>query len=310
MRTPSVRILVLLAGCAAGVGVHRHTGLPRRARLPPRRPRAVAPRSRRVAPVERPAVDLRRRERRSLLLVRRHAAVVPGGAEPGELRPDLHDERRRVGRPADQRRRPHDVLLLHAGPEAASSTRRRSRAGATCPPVPTFDQGYVWPIYDELRHLHRERRRVEHPAAHDDARLRRRGHDPQGRPHRLHERARRRHGDLLDERRRQRRAPADAPRRARRRAVLLARRASRSSSAGGRCRPGPNSTTTATLLKQGAVAADVARDLRDERRRLEPAAGDEPEGGELRAVLHARRQEDHLLVERRTTRRGATSSSS
>ena len=96
------------------------------------------------------------------------------------------------------------------------------KAGPSCPPVPDFSMGYVWPIYAEYDIYKAEADGTNIQRADDDARLRCRGHHPPGRPHRVHERARRRHGDLLDERRRRRRAPADAPGRAGRRPVLLA----------------------------------------------------------------------------------------
>ena len=33
--------------------------------------------------------------------------------------------------------------------------------GAACPPPPDHSQGYVWALYDELRHLQGQRRRLE-----------------------------------------------------------------------------------------------------------------------------------------------------
>ena len=76
------------------------------------------------------------------------------------------------------------------------------RAGAACPPVPAFDQGYVWPIYDTYDIYganadgSNSGRSPTTPGYDAEATI------AQGRPHRVHQRARRRHGDLLDERRR------------------------------------------------------------------------------------------------------------
>ena len=64
----------------------------------------------------------------------------------------------------------------------------------------------------QLRHLQGQGGWHGHHAADLDARLRRRGDDWPRRPDRLHQRARRRHGDLLDERRWRRREAADQPR--------------------------------------------------------------------------------------------------
>ena len=94
----------------------------------------------------------------------------------------------------------------------------------------------------------------------------------QGRTHRLHQRARRRHGDLLDERRRHRRAPADAPAGPGRRRVLLARRHADRVSRTARC-AGRGARRLPGAAEEGPVAADVARDLRDESRRQQPAPG-------------------------------------
>ena len=64
--------------------------------------------------------------------------------------------------------------------------------------------------------------RIATPYGH--ARVRRRSHDRTGRPHRLYQRSRWRHGDLFDERRRFRRAAPDEPSRAGRRPVVFTRR--------------------------------------------------------------------------------------
>ena len=148
-----------------------------------------------------------------------------------------------------------------------------------------------------LRHLQDQRRRHGPDAPDEHAGLRRRGHDRQGRPHRLHERARRRHGDLHDERRRLRRAAAHAAARAGRRAVLLGRRVEDRLP-----RPAPAAGHGARRLlraaEEGHLAAGGARRLRDESRRQQPDAGDEERRRrELGAVLRARRQADHLRVE-------------
>ena len=84
-------------------------------------------------------------------------------------------------------------------------------ASPDCPPKPGFERGYVWPIYAGYD-IFRANAGRDRPRAPDlDARVRRRSHHRARRPDRLHQRPRRRHGDLLDERRRVGRAAPDAP---------------------------------------------------------------------------------------------------
>src|ERR1043165_1996787 len=65
------------------------------------------------APAACPPVDLRRRERRSLLFGRRAAAHLPVEARRAALRPDLRDERGWLERPNGfDRQGPNDLLLL------------------------------------------------------------------------------------------------------------------------------------------------------------------------------------------------------
>jgi len=152
------------------------------------------------------------------------------------------------------------VLLLHADGRSIvyASTVKGGRA---CPPVPSFDQGYVWPIYDTY----------DIYIANADGRTsgrspRRQATTPRPPSARTagssYERARWRHGDLLDERRRQRRAPADAPRGSGWRAVLFGRR-----EADRVPRPalsaGPELDDYRALLKK-ACGGHVPRDLRDD----------------------------------------------
>ena len=125
-----------------------------------------------------------------------------------------------------------------------------------------------------LRHLPRQSRRLESAAADDHARIRRRGDDRPRRRDRVHQRARRRHGDLHDEGGRLRRPPADQQPRSRRRAVLLVGRQAHRLS-----RPPARGRHGADRLPRPAegphLAADQARDLRDGSRRREPTPGDD-----------------------------------
>ena len=78
-----------------------------------------------------------------------------------------------------------------------ASTFKGSEA---CPPKPDFSRGYVWPVYDTYDIYRGGRGRQRDRAVDDHARVRRRGDHREGRHHRVHERARRRHGNLLDAR--------------------------------------------------------------------------------------------------------------
>ena len=77
-----------------------------------------------------------------------------------------------------------------------ASTHRASEA---CPPKPSFARGYVWPIYDGYDIYRANPDGSNLRPLTTDARLRRRGDDGARRHDRVHERARRRHGDLHDE---------------------------------------------------------------------------------------------------------------
>ena len=133
------------------------------------------------------------------------AAEFPEHPRQPRLRPDLHDEDRR-----------HPICTwsapARAGRPAASTIRTASHllyasthlGGAPCPPRAEHGARLRLGGLRHVRHLPREPDGIESRAADEHAGLRRRGHHRQGRPHRVHERARRRHGDLLDERRRHR----------------------------------------------------------------------------------------------------------
>ena len=84
-------------------------------------------------------------------------------------------------------------------------------AGAACPPRPSFERGYVWPIYASYDIYRAKADGTDLRAADADPRLRRRSDDRAGRPDHVHQRPRRRHGDLHDERRRLRRPSPDQP---------------------------------------------------------------------------------------------------
>ena len=79
------------------------------------------------------------------------------------------------------------------------SLRVDARGVEACPPKPSYERGYVWPIYDgyDIYRANADGSNLTPLTTH--ARLRRRGDDRARRPDRVHQRARRRHGDLLDE---------------------------------------------------------------------------------------------------------------
>ncbi len=171
------------------------------------------------------------------------------------------------------------------------------KGGDACPPVPSFDQGYVWPVYDTYD-IYRANPDGSNlvpltttPGYDAEATIAKR------RAGGVHQRARRRHGDLLDERGRFGRSPADEQAGARWRSVLL--RGRLADRVPGPPRARARARRLPDVVEEGALEADLARDLRDEPGRQRDAAGHEPQVGELRAVLHARRQADHLLVELR-----------
>ena len=207
-RIPRFRVLLslfIIRGSRQRAPVrHRqfhHRGGHRAARAPraPGRAGARSGERRGAAPRQHPPADARRRERRSLFFVRRPPAGL--SVHPGRLRvrSHLHDERGRVEPGArEHRRRTDDVRVLLPGRQADPLRVDAPRSVPSARRSRILSRGYVWPIYESydiyianadgtgLAPLTRARR------------LRRRGHVGDGRPHRLHQRARRRHGDLLD----------------------------------------------------------------------------------------------------------------
>ena len=142
------------------------------------------------------------------------------------LRPDLHDERSTAPTSKLVSNGQGRTTCAHYTPDGQvdrlrvdASGRRRVPAGAQAWRRATSGRSTTATTSSGSE----RRRHGSHPA-HEHAGLRRRGDDRQGRPHRVHERARRRHGDLLDERRRLRRPAPDESARSGRRAVLLAGR--------------------------------------------------------------------------------------
>ena len=196
-------------------------------------------------PGQHPPAHLRRRERRSVLLVRRAEDHLPVHPRRRAVRPDLHDEPGWLG-PADgeHQRRAHYLWLLLSGGRLGhlrldAPGRRRVPARAELP------DGLRVGHLRQLRHLPREPGRQRADPADRRAGLRRRGDHRAEWPRRLHQRARRRHGDLLHERRWHGRAPADPTGRGRTAGRSSRRTARRSSSAAGRS-PTVRSTTTSS----------------------------------------------------------------
>ena len=222
----------------------------------------------RAPPPQHPAAHLRRRERRGLFFARRHAADLPVHARGHAcdqiftMKIDGSDLQRvstGTGRTTCGYFYPGGKDILFA------STHK---AGADCPPKPSYERGYVWPIYDGYDIYRANADGIEPAAADDHAGLRRGGDDRARRHDCVHERPRRRHGDLHDEGRRDGRPPPDAQSRARRRAVLLlGRQAHRLP------RPAADAGHGADRLPGAAEGASVAPDetraLRDGSRRRE-----------------------------------------
>ena len=93
---------------------------------------------------------------------------------------------------------------------------------AECPPPPSFEMGYVWPIYDsyDIFRTNPDGTELTRPDRHTW--LRCRGHNRADRTHRLYERSGWGHGDIFHEGRRFRRAATYESAGARRRPVLFA----------------------------------------------------------------------------------------
>ncbi len=182
-------------------------------------------------------------------------------------------------------------------------------AGPACPPAAGRDRRAVR-VGDLrlLRHLHRQRRRLEHPPAHHRAGLRRRGDGLAGRAlSHLHLHALGRPGAVALRVRYRPAAPTHRHAGLRRRRVLLARleahRVARLASAGRR--PGH----LPAPARAGPRGAQDDGAVRGQRRRLGRAPGDRPAGGQLGAVLPPGRQAHPVLVQPRRARAGARSPS-
>ena len=113
---------------------------------------------RREVPGQCPAADLRRRERRGLLVRRRQADHLPVQREGPALRPDLHHERRRLGQAHGLQREGEDDLLLLLPRRQAHPLRLDLPRRRRLPAGPDYSRGYVWALR-RLRDLHGERRR-------------------------------------------------------------------------------------------------------------------------------------------------------
>ena len=181
-----------------------------------------APQHGRAASREHQTAHVRRRECRSVFFARRTAADLSDqSGRAGHVRSDLHDERRRIEQEAAEQGRADDVRIFFSGRQI-DRVRVDASGSAECPPRPSYARGYVWPVYDALRHLPRGARWIESAPPHEHAGLRRGSHHRPRRPHRVYERARRRHGNLFDERRRLRRTASDESSRPGRRSVVFA----------------------------------------------------------------------------------------
>ena len=226
------------------------------------------------------------------------------------MRPDLHDEDRRQRRASRQHgHRPDDVrVFLSGGKEILFASTHK--AGADCPPKPSFERGYVWPIYDGYD-IYR--------ANADGSNLRplttTPGYDAEATiaPDGTIAFTSVRDGDMeiytmkADGSDVHRLTQQPGPRR---RAVLFvgrqAHRVSRAAAAAGR---GADRLSRAA---EGAhLAADEARALRDGSRRQEHERRSRScRRRELRAVLASGREAPDLRVERQGSRSSATSTSS
>ena len=265
------------------------------------------------APCEPAPADVRRRERRGLLVVGGQRADLAGARARGGVRshlPAAAGGRRAPGvgdgARVERARRDH-LLVLPA--RRSRGDLRVDRGGRRRLPAPARSQpGLRLGALPRLRHLPRERRRRGRAAADDHAGLRRRGDGVrQGRLDRLHLHARRRHRPLPDGRRRQEREAPD-PRRS---ATTAARSSTPTARTSSGARRGPSRarswTTTSACSAQNLVRPSKLELYVDGRRRLERAPGDVPGRRVVRARVHARRAA--RSSSRRTTaiRAGASS---
>src|SRR6185295_8450801 len=128
--------------------------------------------SRRKAPAQSQAVNLRRRERRGLLLRGRQTAHLSLDARGPRLRSDLHDERRRLEREDDlQRRGPHHVFVLLSKRKARPLLVNISRRQAVPAKTRLLERLRLGRV-SVVRHLHREPRRLRSETTDKYARLR------------------------------------------------------------------------------------------------------------------------------------------
>ena len=116
----------------------------------------------------------------------------------GCLRPDVHDERRRIEQASRQQRRTHDLRLFLS--RRPVDSLRVDASGVGCVPAASELRARLRVArLRVVRHFPREVRRIQPSTSHDYARLRCRSHHRPGWPHRVYECARRRHGNLFDE---------------------------------------------------------------------------------------------------------------
>ena len=148
------RIRRRLARAHSVVGSHsRASAWPRRRTrsTPGSRPRRRHPSLRRRRNRTSPnitAAHLRRRERGGVLLVRRPPTDLPVDARRRGLRPDLHDEHRRLRPHAGEQREGRTTCSFFYPDGRHILYGSTFKGGDACPPKPDFTRGYVWPVYD------------------------------------------------------------------------------------------------------------------------------------------------------------------
>ena len=229
---------------------------------------------------------------------RRAVDHLPVHARRTHLRSAVRHARRRLRRPP--RSRPATARPPAAGscPAASACSSASSHAhDATCPPKPDPSAGYVWPldqfdIYTVNRDGTDLKRLTNYNVYTAEGVL-----SPDGKTHRVHVAQGRRSRHLHHERRRHRREQPHHHPRLRRRPVVVARREedrlSRPSPAG----LGRSSPTTATCSRQSMIRPSRVELFVDECRRQRPAADHRAGRRQLRPVVDARRQADHLLLQ-------------